>query len=116
MNFAKQNEQLIHRLEDNQTAEVRRLSTLLEISQVLLDTLHLSDSLKKVISILVDHPSVEDVMISLSNGGIDPITLTHNSSRIPSSIFQAAASRGIAHRVIENLRPVIDYSQEDNAK
>jgi Nif-specific regulatory protein len=91
---------------DNETAEVRRLATLLEISQALTDTLHLRDSLRHVVRILCDHPSLTAATIMLLDD--DQARMTFTSSSLESEEPELHHSaREIIRQVHESGRPVV---------
>ena len=86
----------------NQAAEVRRLATLLEISQALSDTLHLEQSLLQVIGILENHPSVSSALIILEGRDGERLSVPETGEN-----HLAHSGREIIERVYESARPVI---------
>jgi len=93
-------------LVEGQAAEVRRLATLLEISQALSDTLHLEESLRQVVSILEQHSSISSVSIILE--GLDGERLVvPDPGRDSRASGLAHSGREIIERVHESGRPVV---------
>jgi Nif-specific regulatory protein len=87
---------------ENQVAEVRRLATLLEISQALSDTLHLEESLLQVIGILEDHPSISSALIILDGLDGERLSVPETGGN-----HLAHSGREIIERVYESGRPVV---------
>jgi len=91
---------------DRHASEVRRLSTLLEVSQAMSGTLNLKASLHRVLEILARHHGALRGMVSLLH--------SDGSLRVEASDGLADASRvryemgeGITGRVVESGKPVV---------
>ena len=87
------------------TAEVRRLATLLEVSRALSDTMHLEDSLRNVVRILEEHPSVSGSLVLL-DGGSESLVAQGRSD--PGSLALPIDRVGeILDRVLASGKPVV---------
>jgi len=93
--------------QDYASADVRRLSTLLEISRNLVDTLHLRDSLLEVLVILAQHPSVSRATLTLFDQQQETTKLNSDNEKgaeWAEEVF--LAEKPIRDRVFESGRPV----------
>lgn len=93
--------------EDAGVAEIRRISTLLEISQALADTLRLPASLRKVVKVLRRHPSVQRccILIRAEECGDDLIIESEEEGEQAVDLLQAA--QRVVSRVLESGKPVV---------
>ncbi len=93
-------------LVEGQAAEVRRLATLLEISQALTDTLHLEGSLQQVVSILEQHSSISSALIILEGLDGERLVVPDPARKSPTP-GMIHSGREIIERVYESGRPVV---------
>jgi Nif-specific regulatory protein len=91
---------------ESETAEVRRLATLLEISRALSDTLHLGESLRKLVYILDEHPSISGSWVILE-GGSESMVVQGKTGRESSHSPLHRGGREIVERVLASGRPVV---------
>jgi Nif-specific regulatory protein len=101
------------------TDELRRMSTLLEVSRALADTLHLNETLQEMVQILEEHPSVAGASLTLLQEVSE--SLGFQSSQAGSLSGKKVIGRsvsGIVDKVIESNRPVVvpKVSQEPMLK
>ena len=90
-------------------ADIRKLSTLLDLSQTLGSTLHLKTSLARVLEILEEHHGTVSGAITL----LDPETGELNIEAATGITWQVSRKakyklgEGITGRVVESGRPVV---------
>ena len=90
------------------TPEARRLQTLLEISRAVADTVHLDESLRNVVKILEEHPSISAALVTLSDGDGEAMHIFPPEKEDDSAVAALARSaREIIERVVESGRPVV---------
>lgn len=92
----------------DQTSEIRKLSTLLEISQALSSTLDLKESLGSVLEILERHHSVLRSMVTLIQDDSEELYIAASAGVSESG--QRARYRlgeGITGRVVQSSKPII---------
>lgn len=104
---------------ENGTDELRRMSTLLEVSRALADTLHLNETLHEVVQILEEHPSVAGASLNLLKEVSESLSFqSSRSESLSGSKLIGRSVSGIVNRVIESNRPVVvpKVSQEPMLK
>jgi Nif-specific regulatory protein len=87
---------------ESQAADVRRLATLLEVSRALSDTMHLGDSLRAVVRVLDEHPSVSGSLVVLHGGSESLIFRGTSDPRLPID-----GDGEIVDRVLASGKPVV---------
>jgi len=92
----------------NETDELRRMSTLLEISRALSDTLHLNETLHEVVQILGEHPRVAGVSLTLLPDISEPWGFqSRRSGSLSSKGLMGRSVEEIVKQVTESNRPVV---------
>ncbi len=90
------------------TPEARRLQTLLDVSRALSDTVHLKESLRDVVEILAEHPSISAALVILSGDeSEDTIVSGSEDGGVSGSDSLAENAGAIITRVMESGRPVV---------
>src|SRR5882762_4191941 len=92
---------------DAPTREVRRLSTLLEVSQALSGTLNLKSALHRVLEILArHHGAIRSIVTLLGEGGELSVEAADGLDR-PAQAVQYRMGEGITGRVVETGKPIV---------
>lgn len=93
---------------DEETGELKRMATLLEVSRALADTLHLNETFHEVVQILVEHPRVVGASLTLLPDQAE--SMGFQSSQAGSLSAEGLMGRSvdrIVNRVIESNKPVV---------
>ena len=89
------------------TNEIRRLSTLLEVSQALSGTLNLKSALHRVLEILgKHHGAIRSVVTLLGEDGELTVEAADGLEELPHNI-RYRVGEGITGRVVESGRPIV---------
>lgn len=92
----------------NETDELRRMSTLLEISRALSDTLHLNETLHEVVQILEEHPRVAGASLTLLPSISEPLGFqSRRSGSLSRKGLMGRSVEEIVKQVTESNRPVV---------
>jgi Nif-specific regulatory protein len=91
---------------DRKASEVRRLATLLDISQAMSGTLHLKSSLHRVLEILAKNHRAVRSMVSLLHGDGD-LRVEASDGLGDASRVRYRMGEGITGRVVESGKPII---------
>src|SRR5262245_25528806 len=94
-------------VEDNQAPEIRRLSSLLEVSQALSSTLNLKSGLHRTLEILARHHGVIRGIVTLLQDGGELRVEASDGLEKPGAPVQYRLGEGITGRVVETGRPVV---------
>ena len=93
--------------EENQAPEIRRLSSLLEVSQALSGTLNLKSALQRVLEILARHHGVVRGIVTLLQDDGELRVEASDGLEKPGAPVQYRVGEGITGRVVETGRPVV---------
>ena len=91
--------------EENQAPEIRRLSSLLEVSQALSSTLNFKSALHRMLEILARHHGVVRGIITLLQDTGELRVEASEASRSPGVGAVPGVGEGITGRVVETGRP-----------
>src|SRR5439155_8980812 len=92
---------------DTQAPEIRRLSSLLEVSQAVSGTLNLKSALHRVLEILArHHGAVRGIVTLLQEGGELRVEASDGLER-PGAPVRYQIGEGITGKVVETGRPVV---------
>src|SRR5229473_5992321 len=92
---------------DTQAPEIRRLSSLLDVSQALSGTLNLKSALHHVLEILARHHGTIRSIVTLLHDGGELCVEASDGLEKPGSAVQYKVGEGITGRVVETGRPVV---------
>src|SRR5262249_5095299 len=92
---------------DARAREVRRLSTLLEVSQALSGTLNLKASLHRVLEILASHHGAVRGIVSLVDGDGDLHVEASDGLGDGSRPVRYRIGEGITGQVVQSARPIV---------
>src|SRR5712691_10237143 len=91
---------------DAQAPEIRRLTSLLDVSQALSGTLNLKSALHHVLEILArHHGAIRGIVTLLQEGGELRVEASDGLEK-PGALVQYKVGEGITGRVVETGRPV----------
>src|SRR5262249_51799809 len=92
---------------DGQAPEIRRLSSLLDVSQALSGTLNLKSALHHVLEILArHHGALRSIVTVLQDNGELRVEASDGLEK-PGAVVQYKVGEGITGRVVETGRPVV---------
>src|SRR4051812_7185619 len=91
---------------DRKASEVRRLASLLEVSQALSGTLDLKSSLHRVLEILAKHHGAVRGIVSLLHGD-DDLRVEASDGLGDASRVRYQMGEGITGRVVESAKPIV---------
>ncbi len=89
------------------TPEARRLQTLLDISRALSDTVRLEESLRDVVEILGEHPSISAALVTLSREDGQEMLVLAPDDGDGMSASLAESARAIIEHVMDSGKPVV---------
>src|SRR5580765_6873131 len=92
---------------DGQAPEIRRLSSLLDVSQALSGTLNLKSALHHVLEILARHHGAIRSIVTLMQDNGELRVEASDGLEKPGSSVQYKVGEGITGRVVETGRPVV---------
>src|SRR5688500_5632326 len=92
---------------DGQAPEIRRLSSLLEVSQALSGTLNLKSALHHVLEILARHHGALRSIVTLMQDSGELRVEASDGLEKPGAAVQYKVGEGITGRVVETGRPVV---------
>ena len=92
----------------DQTSEIKKLSTLLEVSQALSGTLNLKAALHRVLEILEQHHSMIRSAVMLLNEQTNELTIeAANGITVDGQRQRYRLGEGIMGRVVERGKPIV---------
>src|SRR5471032_3170342 len=93
--------------ENTQAPEIRRLSSLLEVSQALSGTLNLKSALHRVLEILAKHHGYVRSMVTLLRENGELHVEASDGLETPAHSVKYRIGEGIIGKVVESAKPIV---------